>query len=84
MNFIKEYCADVKTAVIRLNHYGSSLDVFDEMCQQARIDLPGIQNKDIRVVQYGGDRYKRTFGIEFKSNENPGNYKDISILEYRL
>ncbi|MGL5719894.1 MAG: hypothetical protein ACRCYP_03760 [Alphaproteobacteria bacterium] len=52
--------------VIRSNCYGSSLSTFLEYLAIAQETYPTLRPEDVRVVHFGGQRYKRTFGIEFK------------------
>jgi hypothetical protein len=52
-------------SVIRANHYGNNVALINEWAAIAKQTYPDLQDQDIKVVQYGGDRYARTFGIEF-------------------
>jgi hypothetical protein len=80
---IKEYCEESRIAVIREDAYGSSLYKFNRLFQKALEDFPYLTETDIAVVRYGGERYAKTFGIEFRTDEPaPENYQRISHLEY--
>lgn len=76
-------------AVIRSNTYGSSLEKFQRFFEIAKETFPKLEPRDIKITQYGGERYKRTFGIEFvvdkkiKSLVQHG-YRDIEELESTL
>lgn len=56
--------------IIRATNYGSSLDRFDTfyelLSQEAASFEPPIEigRDDVEIVQYGGVRYKGTFGLE--------------------
>lgn len=81
---IKEYCPYAKTAVLRSTHYGSDFERFVCFVNQAQKDFPAMRLdfKDFTVVKYGGDRYAKTFGIEFVVDEAPEEYTVIAQLEY--
>lgn len=80
-NIIKEYCRLAQEGsnrfILRLPHYGHSLShilgLFKEAQEdfKAVIDPHGLDIAQIQVVQYGGERYKRTYGIEFSLNVAP-------------
>jgi hypothetical protein len=58
-------------SVIRAGgHYGNSVALINKWVAIAKQTYPGLQDERIKVVQYGGDRYAGTFGIEFPT---PGN-----------
>ena len=70
--------------VIRFPHYGSYLNQFIEAANIAKADFPYLTDADIKVVHYGGDRYKGTFGIEFNlpdMESAPEGYSEIHQLE---
>lgn len=79
---IKEFCEDGRTAVIRENNYGSGLDKFMRLFEEAQKDFPGLLYENVSVVKYGGRRYKGTFGIEFETSSAPNSYIRINALEY--
>jgi hypothetical protein len=78
---IKEFCKESKTAVIRNNHYGSNLQMFNEMFEEALLDFPNLQMSEVTIVHYGGERYAKTFGIEFTAIHAPSTYARIGQLE---
>lgn len=83
---IKEYCIShpgMIWGVIRFDHYGNNLELFEKAYMEAKADFPYLIKTDITVVHYGGERYARTFGIEFPIHGNiPVEYKQIGMLEY--
>lgn len=50
---------------IRDNFYGSQVGKFAAMLQEAKADLPQLDEKDVKVVMFGGSSYKGTYGIVF-------------------
>lgn len=71
--FVPSNPEDVRSAgrlVIRASNYGAGLDKFDGFFDTLAADAltfePPIEidREDAEVVQYGGERYKRTFGLE--------------------
>lgn len=80
---IKEYCEYAKTCVIRENSYGSRLSKFLRLIEEAKKDFPSLTDEDIEIVKYAGERYAKTFGIEFEitNQEIPAEYIRISQLE---
>lgn len=87
MKVIKEYCPAARRCVIRMNTYGSSKAFFDNLFGIAKEDFPALKDSEIEVVQFGGIRYKRTFGIEFSVVAEvpvPDEYQEIRELEYKL
>ncbi len=81
---IKEFCPSSNRAVIRTETYGSSVGKIELLMNFAMSDFPGLSKWDIEVVQFGGQHYKRTFGIEFPAASAPEDYDIIEHLEYRL
>lgn len=83
---IKEYCPHAKKAVIRTTMYGSDFERFICFVNQARSDFPTkrLEFSEFEIVKYGGDRYAKTFGIEFMvaNVELPEDYVIIEQLEY--
>jgi hypothetical protein len=49
----------------RENSYGSSLAKFDRLFEALQETFPGVTRDAVKVVQYGGDRIKHTFGLEW-------------------
>jgi len=85
MQIIKEYSKYAKKCVIRTNSYSSSLSYFNELIEIAKNDFPELIDDNIEIVQYGGERIKRIFGIEFyPTNYVPSSYNEIQNLEYKL
>ena len=58
-----------KRASLHADHYGSSLSHFKKMFAELKRDFPWIWPKDVEVVEYGGDRIKRIWGIEVIVND---------------
>jgi hypothetical protein len=83
---IKEFVEKDNTAkkyrvVIRDNCYGSKLSKFLKFINEARKDFD-INEDEVDVVHFGGERYARTFGIEFDTNTKPPDeYVKIEGLE---
>ncbi len=83
MKFIKEVTQTTYT--IRTNTYTSTLEHFNRLFAEITQDFPDIRAHDVKVVQYGGQSYKRTFGLEFQnSGARPTDYIHIDKLEYTL
>lgn len=72
--------------ILRKNTYSSTLAKFLELYNEARKEFPNLQTDEVRVVHFGGERYKYTFGIEFYAitTSIPEGYTQIGILEYLL
>ena len=83
---IKEYCEKAHRVVIRENNYGSSLEKFERLFREALQDFPFLNKDDVTIVHFGGNRYKKTFGIELsvENFEIPNDYVMINELEYTL
>jgi len=82
MKIIKE-CTD-RHIVLRTNHYTSTLDCFDMLFAEAKKDFPALERKDVTVSHCGGEKYRKTFGIEFEhpnKGEVPDGYFQINQLE---
>lgn len=90
MDIIREYCKPktigaLPICVVRTKTYASSLAHFDELFTVAQSDFPDLRREDCEAVHYAGQRYRGTYGIEFRwSGEIPENYQKIEYLEYRL
>ena len=68
--------------VLRTDHYGNSLSVFEYLFAKAKDDFPDLQSPSVNVVKYGGWRYKNTYGIEFHiDGELNSAYNIIERLE---
>lgn len=72
------------TCIIRCNDYGSSLQHFLDLYQIALADYPELKLEEVSIVKYGGDRFKRTFGIEFSTNDTTAPTGWIEIHEVHL
>ena len=73
--------------VVRSRCYGSRLDYINQLVSAARETYPGLAESDVRVTQFAGERYARTYGIEFecpnpKAMSVPAGWQEISQLEY--
>ena len=55
--------------VIRTNTYAGSLAHIQKLAAIAIEQFPTLESGDIQIEKYGGDRYSRTFGIEFDCPE---------------
>jgi hypothetical protein len=61
-----EMWKDAAIAVVRENSYGSSLVKFDRFFDALKETFPSATRDTVKVVQYGGDRIKGTFGLEWE------------------
>jgi len=85
MKVIKEFCRNF--VVLRTDTYEKGLSHFDRLFAQAEKGFPTLERSDVRVVQYGGERYKGTFGIEFDLPQGakiPRGYSELQELEYTM
>lgn len=80
-----EYCEKSNICVVRANNYSRSLAHLMAMFNSTMSDFPALATRDVTVKQYGGDRHKRQFGIEFTpTNDVPEKYERIHQLEVVL
>lgn len=71
--------------VIRTNSYGSTFAFLTELFQIAKADFPALDADDVEVVKFAGERYAKTFGLEFAPpSDVPETYRQIGMLEYLL
>ncbi|NEZ63026.1 hypothetical protein D0962_09570 [Leptolyngbyaceae cyanobacterium CCMR0082] len=73
--------------VVRSNFYGGGLDYIQKLVGAARETYPGLQDNQIRVVQFAGTAYARTYGIEFECPDQgvsvpPDGWREIVELEF--
>ena len=67
------------------NTYNSSLAHFMSMFGEAFDDFRTLTIGKVDIKQYGGDRHKRRFGIEFTpTNDVPEKYEWIHQVEVTL
>ncbi len=83
---VKEDCPSLKRCVVRVEWYGGTWDVFQDLVGEARKDFPELQDNQIVVVKFGGTAYKQTYGIEFQVNvdNTPEGYREVHRLEITL
>lgn len=87
---VKEYCQDTDTVVLRRCDYSHSVKAIHELITEAENDFPFEDDAidKISIIIYGGERYKRTWGIEFLNpliiTPPQGLYRRIVRLEQRL
>ncbi len=83
MNFIREYATEPSIAIVRTNCYGSSFEFISSMVSELKKDFPELKDEDIKIIQYGGERYSRTFGAEAKvaKSEVPESYSKQKCVE---
>lgn len=76
--------------IVRAENYASSLAKFDEFFKIMAADMltfePPIEldREDVEIVQYGGERYRHTFGMEVTIPEGhavPENYSRLCMTE---
>ncbi len=94
--FVPNDAAKERTAgrlIIRSTNYGSKLSKFDGLFNVMAADAltcePPIEleRDDVGIVQYGGARFKRTFGMEVSIPEGhvvPQEYTRVQEAEYTL
>lgn len=64
---------------IYTRHYSKSPKVVAEYTKIAKNDFPGLQDRDIEVVVFGGNNKKGTMAIRFripKNSKRPGDYME--------
>jgi hypothetical protein len=83
-----ELWKDSAIAVVREDSYGSSLTKFDRLFETLQETFPDADRDSVKVVHYGGNRIKGTFGLEWEVYydvyEAPSGWNVISELEYTL
>ena len=83
MIIIKEYCEEVNKYEIRTNTYVHTWEYFNTLINEAKKDYPTLKENEVEIVQFAGECYKRTYGIEFKVETQPKEeYFRINSLEY--
>ncbi len=88
MRIIKEYNIGERNiiVIVRSDTYASSYKHISNLVTVAKNNF-NILDEDIEVVKYGGERYKRTYGIEFTvdlETEIPVDFVHVSQVEYTL
>lgn len=79
------YGTGTTICIIRSNCYGSQYNYIKQLVAEACRDFPDLDDDDFQIVQFGGQRYARTFGIQFTTSElPPESYEVISRLEQLL
>lgn len=87
MKYIKSYVpfsdTDEVRVIIRTNTYGSDIDFFLKMAEEAQRDFPDVPFSDMNVHHYAGVSYKGTYGIEFNTNSHcvPSYYSKQKSVE---
>lgn len=82
MKFIKKVSGD--RCAILTDDYSNNLQRILDLFKEAQKDFPQLEPSDVKVVQYGGNRIKRIFGLEFDVPENahvPTTYVGVSAFE---
>jgi hypothetical protein len=72
--------------ILREMNYNHKLDKFLRLYEEALNDFPKLTPDKVRVIHFGGDRYRYTWGIEFDWPVFviPESYKQIETLEFIL
>ncbi len=88
MRIIKEYNIGERNiiVIVRSDTYASSYKHISNLVEVAKKYF-NVSDEDIEVVKYGGDRYKRTYGVEFTvdlETEISADFQHISQVEYTL
>ena len=86
---IKEYKKSETSirVILREDNYDNRLSKFINLFGIAQSDFPSLPESNAEIIHYGGDRIKRTFGIEFSvvlSMSIPADYVEIKTLELTL
>lgn len=83
MMIIKEYCEEAKKCVIRTNTYSHNFEIITKLVNIAKNDFPSLTDNSIEIVQFAGQSYARTYGIEFNTTcYYPEGYRPINQLEF--
>ena len=70
---------------LRNDHYGKSLQVIEELFEEALKDFPELSRDDVQLSHYAGMCYKGTYGIEFTApNDVPSEYQVTARVEFLL
>lgn len=64
---------------VSANTYGKRLSFLLELVAIAKQDVPTLNDDDIEVVVYGGDRRRKMYGVEFDSKVLPEGYTDTTL-----
>lgn len=74
------------TCTLRTEAYSSNFAHIVRLVTEARKDFPKLNDAEIDVVKFGGERYRKTMGIEFIIDRArvPSTYKVIPRLEFLL
>lgn len=84
MEIIKEFCKNHTGCifVLRAKTYACTLEHFVMLHREAEKDFGHISPQDVKIVMYGGDRYRRMMGIEFTgTQEPPVGYSERELIE---
>jgi hypothetical protein len=91
MQIIKEYYKPGKGPprfFLRTLDYSRSLDKFLALVEEGKKDFPMLSPEYVKIVHFGGDNYRYTWGIEFdwpvEIRDIPKAYKRIETLEFTL
>lgn len=73
--------------VVRSNCYGSRMQYIKKLISAAKETWPQLDEDIVRIVQFAGDRYARTYGIEFQCPDQevsvpPNGWREIAELEF--
>ena len=70
--------------IIRRSDYGRSFKSIEELYNEAISDFGSLDKSRMEIMYYGGNRYKRTYGIEFAINDSviPIDYVEVENIEY--
>lgn len=73
--------------IVRAQTYAHDLEHIQYLVEEARLDFPLLQDREIEIVHYGGKRYARTYGIEFEvpvTTRIPDWYTPVAEVELTL
>ncbi len=82
MDYIKEVTPE-KHCVVRTGTYTSSVAHINRILAEATEDFPDLDLEKVKIVHYGGIRYKGTYGLEFDvDGDVPDTYRPINHVEF--
>lgn len=86
MRIIKEFCKTDNgyRVILRSDTYMKTLEYVTILVTYARRDF-SLNDSEIEIVKYGGQRYAKTTGIEFDTKTKPpAEYQEIEQLEFTI
>ena len=84
--YVKEVAPEYngkQRVIVRFDHYGCMLAGLLQLVKVAKSDFPEIEDADIEIIHYGGERIARYFGIEFNVEAGDARlegYRQLSVI----